>query len=106
MSANCTHMTVAQWNGFEGCWGCPFHGSQFSRPERFCRVPRSRIKPDIGLTSIFDGRSIAILRLKGCRQIANLTERTNGTGPFIFLAIVADVASLQEISDKAIDRMI
>lgn len=30
-SAACTHANcVVQWNGFEGCWDCPCHGSQFS----------------------------------------------------------------------------
>ncbi|MBC6980134.1 FAD-dependent oxidoreductase [Caulobacter sp. 17J80-11] len=30
-SAVCTHMgCVVHWNGFEGCWDCPCHGSQFS----------------------------------------------------------------------------
>ena len=30
-SAACTHVgCVVRWNGFEGCWDCPCHGSQFS----------------------------------------------------------------------------
>jgi glycine/D-amino acid oxidase-like deaminating enzyme/nitrite reductase/ring-hydroxylating ferredoxin subunit len=30
-SAICTHAgCVVHWNGFEGCWDCPCHGSQFS----------------------------------------------------------------------------
>jgi Rieske Fe-S protein len=30
-SAVCTHAGCAvHWNGFEGCWDCPCHGSQFS----------------------------------------------------------------------------
>lgn len=30
-SAACTHAgCVIHWNGFERCWDCPCHGSQFS----------------------------------------------------------------------------
>lgn len=31
LSATCTHVgCVVHWNGFESCWDCPCHGSQFS----------------------------------------------------------------------------
>jgi Rieske Fe-S protein len=43
MSATCTHAgCVVQWNGFESCWDCPCHGSQFSPTGEVLQGPAVR----------------------------------------------------------------
>ena len=42
LSAACTHAgCVVHWNGFERCWDCPCHGSQFSPDGEVLNGPAS-----------------------------------------------------------------
>jgi Rieske Fe-S protein len=43
LSATCTHAgCVVRWNGFERCWDCPCHGSQFSTDGEALQAPAHR----------------------------------------------------------------
>jgi glycine/D-amino acid oxidase-like deaminating enzyme/nitrite reductase/ring-hydroxylating ferredoxin subunit len=53
LSATCTHAgCVVRWNGFERCWDCPCHGSQFSTDGEALQGPAhrplARFEPNAG----------------------------------------------------------
>jgi nitrite reductase/ring-hydroxylating ferredoxin subunit len=88
LSATCTHAgCIVRWNGFENCWDCPCHGSQFSidgeplqgpatRPLAPAAATREHSRPRAGAES--SSRPTAA---EAQREAENLSPRPRANEP-------------------------